>query len=176
MQRAGMVPVRQGPGARVSQAGGCRPLFGCAEFTPARISGKMKSGWKVSVRTGLRLAAMALLVLLAGCAPGSERVAVPGAEPEGEPGRWRHARAVLFLGAEAPAQPVFRFSGLEAGRISVAVASVAGQRLWVSGQCDGPGVVEAGSDGFPTARGFDAGGQFTFELAPRARSQRCPHP
>jgi len=122
----------------------------------------MKSGWNVMVRAGLRLAGMGLIMALAGCAPGVDQLSVPDAEG------WRHARATLYLGAEAPAQDSFHFSGLGAGRITVAVASVAGQRLWVSGRCDGPGTVEAEIDGARAVRGFDTGGRFAFELAPRA--------
>lgn len=118
------------------------------------------------VRAGSWLVGVALMVALTGCAAVPGRVSVPEqvAASEG----WRHARAALFLGAEAPAQDVFYFSGLEASRISVAIASVAERRLWVSGQCDGPGVAAGAIDGVHAARGFAAGRRFGFELAPRA--------
>lgn len=122
----------------------------------------MKKLSVVTGHAGLRLVKMALLVVLAGCAPVNERISQP------DSGNWRHARAVLYLGAEAPAQDVFYFSGLEAARISVAIASVARQRLWVSGQCDAPGVVEAGIDGVRAERGFAGGERFSFDLSPRA--------
>lgn len=107
--------------------------------------------------------ALGLALALAGCATGAMRV------PEVmRAGGWRHAHATLFLGERAPEQAVFRFSGLEAARVTVAVTSVARQRLWVRGECDGPGEVGAQVEGARAVRGFGPGAVFGFELAPRA--------
>ncbi|HHX91185.1 MAG TPA: hypothetical protein GX700_15750, partial [Paracoccus sp.] len=67
---------------------------------------------------------------------------------------------------------VFRFSGLEAARITVAVSSVARQRLWVRGACDGPGEVGVQMEGGRGLRGFGPGDGFGFELAPRGDAMR----
>ncbi|MCC5972137.1 MAG: phosphatidylserine/phosphatidylglycerophosphate/cardiolipin synthase family protein [Pararhodobacter sp.] len=113
----------------------------------------------------MRCVIVLMAVFLVGCAPMGEQRTLPDAEPAAG---WRHARTALYIGDTAPAQGVFRYSGLGAARITVAVSSVTARRLLVSGVCDGPGVIEAELGGVRAARGFATDTPFAFELAARA--------
>lgn len=146
---------------------------------PGRPGGKMMGACGAFVMVWVRFRAVVMLVLLAGCALTPDQPQEPVAELAGEQAAGgRHARAALYLDAEGPGAGgnVFRFSGLDAARISVVVSSVARQRLWVSGSCDGDGVIEAEQGSVQAQRGFAAGVPFSFELPPQAEAAAVLRP
>lgn len=84
------------------------------------------------------------------------------AEPEAG---WRHARSHLYLASFGPhpEAPPFRFSGLQARHITVALHSLSGQRLDVTGHCDAPVQLHR-SGAAPQGR---ARQELAFSLSPR---------
>jgi putative cardiolipin synthase len=106
---------------------------------------------------------LASLIVITACArPDPEREARAG-------GLARHAHAQLYLSASGPADdaPAFRFSGLDAGRRSIAVYSVARGSLAVRGHCDGSMLLRQ-QDG---ARRIAAGEDFAFTLGHLERGE-----
>lgn len=115
----------------------------------------------------MRLVWIALLVVAASC--GRIETPAPEAPAVDRSMGWRHARTNLYLDDRAPETQVFRFSGLDAARMSIPISSIAKQRLWVRGRCDGAGEVEAAQDGVSALRGFTRDAPFAFDLPSGAR-------
>lgn len=114
------------------------------------------------------LLSLLCVVSLAGCSElGShDTLSAQGAEPT------RHVQSHLYLSASGPAAdaPPFRFSGIEAARISVALYSLANGPLQVAGSCDGAVAVRQQSSD-PAVESFAADERFAVTLAHRSRGE-----
>jgi len=114
------------------------------------------------------LFALFLVLSVAGCSGlgGDKTLATSGAEPA------RHVQSHLYLSASGPAADAlpFRFSGVDATRISVALYSVANGPLQVSGSCDGAVAVRQKTSD-PAVQSFAAGAPFAVTLAHRSRGE-----
>lgn len=117
---------------------------------------------------------LALTGALAGCAASD----LTGADGGGGVPVSRHAASSLYLGAEAPQGERFLFSGLGAGRISIAVNSVARRALSAELRCDAPVTLRQDAPGIDDApvRGAGAGETLAFALAPRERGHTMIEP